>query len=377
MKNGVLIIDTKGKVIDLVDSSEIDSGTIEKYSGILVPGFINTHCHLELSHMKGLVASGTGLMHFISQVVQFRDFPEEEIMEAIAKADQEMYENGIVAVGDISNKTDTVETKEKSPIRYYSFVEMFDLLQPEMTQSSFEQYARVYALQSAANGNLKNVVPHAPYSVSPALFSKMADLQDSSGTVSIHNQETPDEDLFFLEKKGGLIQFYQNMGLRLDHFQANGKSAIRYAMENMNPEVKTLFVHNTMTTSQDIKAAQAWNPRVFWATCPNANLYIENRLPDYTAFVEQAAKMTIGTDSLTSNWQLCILDEMRTIQKFNSSIDFHQLLSWATINGAEALGLDKELGSFEKNKIPGVNLIQLDEFDETIDLSKARVRKLA
>lgn len=112
-----------------------------------------------------------------------------------------------------------------------------------------------------------------------------------------------------------------------------------------------------MTTVEDIQAAQAWNKQVYWATCPNANLYIENRLPNYRYFLDTKARLTIGTDSLTSNWQLCILDEMTTIKKYQSYLPFDTILQWATLNGASALGFENDLGSLEIGKQPGINLL--------------------
>ena len=102
-----------------------------------------------------------------------------------------------------------------------------------------------------------------------------------------------------------------------------------------------------------------WNPKnTFWATCPNANLYIENQLPNYQTFLDAGATVTIGTDSLTSNWQLSVLEEMKTISKYQSYVDFETLLKWATLNGAKALGFERTLGSLKVGKTPGINLIK-------------------
>ena len=147
IEQGVVVIDESGKIEAITPRSEHDPSTVEVYEGVIVPGFVNTHCHLELSHMKAKVDTGTGLIPFISSVVQFRDIPMEEIQQAIERADQEMYEAGIVAVGDISNKLDTASTKEKSAIQYYSFVEMFDFLQDDNAKSTFDGYMEVYALK--------------------------------------------------------------------------------------------------------------------------------------------------------------------------------------------------------------------------------------
>ncbi len=361
IKEGVIVLDDKGTILSIDQRSDHDSTSIEIHKGIIVPGFINTHCHLELSHMKGKVATGTSLIPFISSVVKFRDIPKEEILAAIDQADQEMYDNGIVAVGDISNQTDTVACKQKSKINYYTFVEMFDFLQEDWANNEFEKYLAVYNEHSNENGNKKSCVPHAPYSVSSSLFDLINKTNDDTKTISIHNQETPDENQLFLNKKGGFLDFFKSFNIPFDQFKPNGKPSIHYALAHMNSNSPTLFVHNTMSTAADIQFAQQWNDKTYWATCPNANLYIENRLPNYQAFIDNNARLTIGTDSLTSNWQLSILEEMKTISRFQSYVPFHTLLQWATLNGAEALGYQDTLGSIEVGKTPGLNLLNLDE----------------
>ncbi len=362
IKKGVILLNDDGTVLQIDPRENHDPSNLEIFKGVIVPGFINTHCHLELSHMKGVAPTGTGLLPFLQTVVNFRDVVEEDIFAAIERGDREMYEAGIVAVGDISNKTDTAAIKEKSALRYYTFVEMFDFLQDDWAQKTFEGYKEVYDAQSNGNGNRKSCVPHAPYTVSRKLFQRINETNENGDlTVSIHNQETVHEDNFFLHKTGDFVDFYKRFKIGIDEFQPSGRTSIHYAMENMNPNCRTLFVHNTMTRPEDIRAAHAWGDKIFWATCPNANLYIENRLPNYQIFMDNKAKMTIGTDSLTSNWQLSVLEEMKTIARFQSYVPFETLLRWASLNGAEALGFENELGSIEAGKKPGLNLLDLDE----------------
>ncbi|MCB9265930.1 MAG: amidohydrolase family protein [Lewinellaceae bacterium] len=362
IEKGVVVVNDKGEVLAIENRDAHDPASLEVHRGVIVPGFINTHCHLELSHMKGRVDTGTGLLPFLQKVVRFRDIPMEEILDAIEKADLEMYENGIVAVGDISNKLDTRSQKDKSAIRYYTFVEMFDFMQEENAQKTFDMYKEVYDGQAGINGNRKSCVPHAPYTVSSRLFRLINEANREDGiTISIHNQETEHEDDLFLHKAGGFVDFYESFGFPLSHFKATGKTSIHYALQHMDPGCRTLFVHNTMTGPEDIRAAQAWSDKVYWATCANANLYIENRMPNYQYFIDEGARMTIGTDSLTSNWQLSILEEMKTISHLQSYVPFETLLRWATLNGAEALGFEAELGSIEVGKKPGLNLLNLDE----------------
>ena len=355
LPNGVVITDDDGRILELDTQDKHDPATLDQQPGVIVPGFVNSHCHLELSHMKGKVDTGTGLLPFLQQVVQFRDIPQDEINDAIRQADAEMHANGIVAVGDISNKLDTVDTKDESPISYYTFVEMFDFLQEKNANQTFNEYAEVLHGQSERAENRKSAVPHAPYTVSRELFRLIREANPDDATVSIHNQETAHEDQFFLEKEGGFLDFYERFGFNIEDFKPSGQRSIHYALANMNPNNRVLFVHNTMTQKEDIEAALSWGKNVFWATCPNANLYIENRLPNYRHWLETGARLTIGTDSLTSNWQLSVLEEMKTIARFQSYVPLTTLLTWATRNGAEALGFADQLGTIEPGKKPGLN----------------------
>ena len=125
----VITVDQEGTILQIDELSNHDASSVQHFSGAIVPGFINTHCHLELSHMKGRANTGTGLVPFLKTVVNFRDISMEEILDAIDQADAEMWNGGVMAVGDISNKADTAARKNQSKIQYYTFVEFFDFLQ--------------------------------------------------------------------------------------------------------------------------------------------------------------------------------------------------------------------------------------------------------
>ena len=370
--NGIVVYNDDGLIFDvhqLSESSELDG--IRKVRGVIVPGYVNAHCHLELSHLKGVIPTGTGLIPFIQGVVTLRDFPQDLIDEKIAAGDQEMYDNGIVAVGDISNKIDTAVVKDESKLRYYTFVEMFDFLQEDQAQATFDQYQAVYEGQSASEFNKKSFVPHAPYSVSKSLFSLVNEHNQSGDTISIHNQELAAENEFFINKTGGFVDFYKGFNISIDQFQPIGKSSIHYALQHLKADFRTIMVHNTKSSKKDIAHAQLRNQQTDWATCPNANLYIENTLPNYQDFIDCGAKVCIGTDSLSSNWQLSIYEEMKTIKKYQSKIDDQEIVKWATYNGAQALGYD-DLGRIKKGTTPGLNLIDVKVVEGKFDISKAQ-----
>jgi cytosine/adenosine deaminase-related metal-dependent hydrolase len=260
-----------------------------------------------------------------------------------------------MAVGDISNKVDTARTKKNSKIQYYTFVEMFDFINLALTENTISQYKSVFDGFEIKKGDKKSFVPHAPYTVSKELFKFIEKRSKDSDTISIHNQETPHENQLFLDGTGDFPKFFESIGMSFDYFTPTNTRSINYALENMSKKPKTLFVHNTTCNTDDIEHAIKWNgDKVYWATCPNANLYIENSLPNYKIFLENKAKMTIGTDSLTSNWQLSIAEEIKTIMKYCSYVSFDDLIVWACKNGAEALGFEDRLGTIAKGKQPGL-----------------------
>lgn len=360
VKEGIITYDDQSGEIFSVDApSGRNMEGIEYFPGILIPGFINAHCHLELSHLKGQIPTGTGLLPFLKAVVTLREFPQEFIQQAIEAQDQAMWEAGIMAVGDISNKIDTANCKRKSPIRYATFIEFFDFMQSHLTSKFVSQYLEVYQNFHPKKEDKLSAVPHAPYTVTKGLFSEINKINNSVSIISIHNQETAHEDALFLKGEGGFPSFFKDFGFDFSKFSPTGKHSIYYAMENMNPHLITLFIHNTKTLSTEIMAASQWTKNeVYWVSCPNANLFIENQLPDYTLFLDQKAKVCLGTDSLSSNWQLSILEEIKTLSKYCSYLDFQTLLSWATLNGAEALGMSDTLGSLTPGKNPGILLLE-------------------
>jgi cytosine/adenosine deaminase-related metal-dependent hydrolase len=192
IKNGVLGVNEDGSIHSIL--TEEQAQQLEKvthYEGALVPGFINTHCHLELSHLHGKIEMQTGLTSFIKAILAQRAQPEELMVSAMEKADQEMYANGIVAVGDISNLLISKETKLHSKIQYYTFIELFGFNRPSqpIVADGLELKKDFLPLKSS-------LVPHAPYSVSAQLFQEIAKVTTDEDILSIHNQETQGENEF-------------------------------------------------------------------------------------------------------------------------------------------------------------------------------------
>lgn len=365
----VLITNKDGSIIDLV-AEENAGDDIQHHQGILAPGFVNAHCHLELSHMKGLIPEHTGLPQFILKIVNERHHSEDLILNAIANAEAAMIANGIVAVGDISNNALTIAQKQLGNLAYHNFIEVSGW-KPAIALPRYENALQVYSnfndalnIEQRINSNSKStnisINPHAPYSVSNDLW-ELLQPHFEDGVITIHNQENPAENQLFENGEGDFVGMYQAMNIDQTHFTPTGKTSLLSVLPKMQKARNILLVHNTESTPQDIlfanQQAIQQNQHIHWCLCPNANLYIENKMPPIEMLRRYNVNITIGTDSLASNHQLSILEELKTISTYSPEIPLEELLQWATFNGAKALQLDHQLGSFEKGKKPGLILL--------------------
>ena len=374
IKNGIITVDDAGKIISITDNlSTLDKAIpIEQLQGIICPGFVNAHCHVELSHLKDKMTRRAGLVNFIKEIQTLRGGQsDEKILAAAYAADIEMHENGIVAVGDISNSNVTIPVKAKSKLHYHSFIETFSFL-PERAQEVFD---KALALLNEFKPQSCSITPHAPYSVSKDLFKlikKYAETGDN--LISMHNQECDDENKFFRYKLGAFVDLYKHFGMDISYFKPQARNSLQSVIPLLTTKQKVLLVHNTCTNLKDIYFLKRFETKVNWCFCPGANLYIENKLPKMELFIDQGFNITLGTDSLASNDKLCILSEMKIIQQNFPSIGTARLLEWATINGAKFLGIDDSKGSLEIGKTPGLNLLtNLDGLKITPD---TKVRRL-
>jgi aminodeoxyfutalosine deaminase len=356
VKDQVLVIQESGAIEGLIPAEEAGEG-VQVVEGLLLPGFINCHCHLELSHMRGAIPEGTGLVDFVFKVVSGRHYAEEIILQAIDEAEEEMVRNGIVAVGDICNNTLTIPQKKKNQLSYYNFIEASGWI-PGVAEQRFQRSMELWNAFSELSGRQQQaMVPHAPYSVSENLWQKIVPYFKRR-TVSIHNQEAPFEDELFIQGTGDFIRMYELMKMDPSHFQPSGKSSLQTYFDRLDQAANILLVHNTFMKQPDIDFIQrrSGNPRpeTFLCLCVNANRYIENALPPVDLFRKHACQLVLGTDSLASNRNLSIASEIHTVQEAFPDIPLEELLTWATRNGAKALHMDDRLGSFERGKVPGV-----------------------
>lgn len=351
---GVIVIDDAGVIQDILKSDAgIESGNIEHFEGFLIPGFVNTHCHTELSWAKGLISKANGLNNFIVDLEKAKtNIAEEEKAILISYSLKEMERSGIVAVADISNTFNSISAKKGSSLYFHNFIEIFGSDEKNAEAIFNKALALESDFKAQLPGNSASITPHATYSVSSALFSLISNYNKQ--LISIHHQENEDENEFYKYGTGKLAERRKLFNPEAAEWSATGKSPVESISQYLDFQTKTLLVHNTVSTAEDVEFAQKYFSDLFWCLCPNANLYIENRLPDIEMMISKRCRITLGTDSLASNDELSILSEIKTVLKNFPALTFDEILKWATFNGAGLLGKSATLGSFEKGKSPGV-----------------------
>lgn len=358
IENGIVITDDSGKIMDVINPAiynETVSG-IQKFEGYICPGFINTHCHLELSYLKNKIPQKLGLDGFIRHINQVRNFSKDEILEAIEKADLKMFGEGIVAVGDICNTDNTLKQKEKSKIQYHTFCETYSF-NPDKAEIAFEKAKQNYNKFSNINKRV-SITAHAPYSLSKRLFELISHFaKENNSLLSYHNQESNEENELYINKQGKTLERLTVWGIDYTHFIPTGKSSLISTLPFFSKKNNLLLVHNIYSNAEDIDFASRYSNLIWWCFCPNANIYIENKLPDISIFINKTVPITIGTDSLASNNELSILNEIITLQNNFPDISLVTLINLATINGARFLKMEDKIGSIEKGKKPGLNFI--------------------
>jgi cytosine/adenosine deaminase-related metal-dependent hydrolase len=383
IEGGILIFDNSGEIIDLFEKEKADYeiNDIEIYEGIICPGFVNSHCHLELSYLKGRIPEGSGLNDFIMNLESLKreaGSQNSEVRgqrtELIKKADEEMFREGIVAVGDISNTDATYEIKTNSRIRYHNFIEIYGS-DRRQAKNIFTNALTLFDRFSEISDC--SIVPHSAYSVSKSLFQRIKKFADEKDSIlSMHHQESEDENLYFLNGSGNIPERARHIGLNVSASKPTGLRPLASIIDYLPKENNIQLVHNTVSQEKDIETALKHFINLWWCLCPKSNYYIQKRFPDVQLFIDNKCDITIGTDSLASNDKLSMIEEMKTINKTFPGIELHEILKWATLNGAKFLIMDRELGSFEKGKAPGINLIEDIDLTNLRLTEKSRVRRI-
>ena len=339
--NIVVEVDSSRRIVSVVESDEIDSmAGVEFYPGILIPGMVNLHCHLELAYLRGAIEEQTGFAGFARAIGMVRDkFTIEERLHAASVADSAMWQEGIEAVLDIANDDVVMAVKERSKIEYRTLFELFGLGCDSITKH--QEMAERYTNSS--------ITPHSTYSLQDQMFRGAA--SNNRSTISIHMLESEAETELY-RGQGSLMEWYERMGWECDflHYGSPAQRVVR----SIEPSRNVVLVHGCRATGEDVALiSDHFKDNVTWALCPESNRYISNDRPPVELLRKMGCRIGIGTDSLASARSLSLIDNLRLID----NVPLDEALTWATKGGAEALGMD-HLGEIAVGKRPGLVIIR-------------------
>lgn len=358
--NGFVEYDDDGRIIR-TGVCDDPSGEEVCYRGAIVPGFVNTHCHIELSHLRGKFARKTGMAGFIDQINAMRDTSDRDSrMACIRKWMDILWNQGVSAMGDISNGEESFPAKAASPMYTRTFLEVFGSEPGDCTGvmesvRKLQETAGKYGLDAAPT-------PHSCYTMSPELLTASAAEALKAGYLSYHSQESPEEEQMLLSGTGALYENRRRLGMSTP--PVTGKPSVFYFLDRLEKvhhapfREHILLVHEVCLTEEAADAVLDKFENVYVALCPLSNIFIHDTLPPVELMRRKNMRITIGTDSLSSNTTLDIVKEMHCLQSSFPDISLGEILTWACTNGAAFLGKDRELGTIAAGKRPGIVLIE-------------------
>lgn len=376
----LIVTDEGSKILSVSQFTDKDlkAQDIEYHKGTLIPGMVNAHCHIELSHLKGVFRQATGMSGFINQINELRESVDEQgRLKAMQAEFENFYRQGVVAVSDISNCNESFPLKKEyqKKVYYRTFVELFGTEKAD-SEAILEGGQKV-ADQATAMGLDASVTPHSCYTMSPKLLEITAKRGLESGSISYHSQESQEEEDMIAKGSGALADNYRSRGLSTP--PVTGGTALEYFIDLIAEKDKKVqgrinLVHNVVISQKSIDRAKEALESPFFTICPLSNIFIHRQLPPIDLMMKNNLKICLGTDSLSSNLILDMIREMECLQENFPSLELGQILKWACTNGAELLGKPDTLGSIKEGKTPGIVLLEnLDDFKITKDTKSTRI----
>ena len=339
-------------------SDAIDLGPLA-----ILPALVNAHTHLELSYLRGAIPAGGPFLSWIRAVMAARQrLPNPEdpaILQAARAAIHEARASGTGLIGDISNTLVTVPLLREAAMPGRVFYELLGF----NTQEPARRVGTARAAIDQATGTDTRVrmslAAHAPYSVSPELFSAIQeDLHAHAEDVSsVHLSESLDEVEFIDSGTGAWRELLGELGVWTDAWQAPGASPAGYLIDLGFLDSRVLAVHGVQCSGDDLSRLRALGTTV--VSCPRSNKYVGVGDPPIEAFYAMGVSVAFGTDSLASVGDLNMFGELAHARRLAPRVTARSLLESATLCGARALGFDRRLGSIEVGKEASLIAVRL------------------
>ncbi len=359
--DGAVVVDADGTVLDVGPAVEVlprNAGpTPERVRGVVFPGLVNAHTHVELSSMRGKVPGGQGFVAWVDLLVTLRsEIAPEDDAEGIEAAVSELARSGTVAVGDVTNTLAPVAALSRAGIAGCVFHEVFGIdravVMRRIDGLRAELEARVPSWPSTDLAYAPS--PHTLYTLHLDAARALLDSAEQRGLrPSLHLAEHAAERRAIEHADGPVPDWLVTRVRQRPEWPRRPLFDVAEDVGALRAGV--VLVHLTDARRDELDRVAKSGASV--VLCPRSNLWIGGRLPPLLAVREAGIEAALGTDSLASNTSLDVLAEARALADRFPSVPAWELLKMATWNGARALGRE-DLGRLARGARPGVLCVE-------------------
>jgi cytosine/adenosine deaminase-related metal-dependent hydrolase len=320
--------------------------TVDLGNVAILPGLVNAHTHLELSWMRNQVPPADSMPAWAARLMALRRTVSEEPAVPTVDAAHEVRAAGTAVVGDVTNTLAAFDVLANSELSAAVFRELLGFNAPDPQKAVADAEAQIAALPRLDRLR-PSVVPHAPYSVSPALLRAIGGAT-ANRPLSIHLGESADELQFLRDGTGAWRELLGQLGAWNDRWQPPGCGPVEYLDGLGLVNARLLAVHGTQLDDGELARLAGAHATV--VTCPRSNRWTGAGAPPIERFYASGVRVAIGTDSLASVEDLNLFAEMATVHRLAPGVPADRILASATRDGAVALGFADDYGTIEPGK---------------------------
>jgi cytosine/adenosine deaminase-related metal-dependent hydrolase len=355
--DGAIVVDEGGEIVEVGAAAAVlprhSGAPVDRVHGVVFPGLVNAHTHVELSAYRGRVTGGRGFVDWVDRFVALRaETPAEEETEGITRGVAELESACTAAVGDVTNALGAVHPLARAGVGGSVFHEVFGINRAQVM-------ARVEGLKREIEERVGQwptsdlsyaPAPHTLYTThAEAVRALLESARHHGERTSVHLAEHPAERRAIELGDGPSVAWLLARARGGLDWPLTPLFDYARALGALAPHV--LLVHLTDARESELRAVAASG--AYAVFCPRSNLYIEGRLPPLLAAREAGLAPALGTDSLASNASLDVLAEARALADRFPQVPARELVAMATWNGAQALGRP-DLGRIVAQAKPGI-----------------------
>ncbi len=365
INNGAVIIDDGGKIKYAGQFKDIDGfnscRTIDLGNSAIVPGFVNSHTHLELTHLHKCIKSNGNFTNWIRQLVDEKsNWPESEYALSVQDGIKNSLKSGTTTVVDITRNGFALNELLTSKIRKSLFFEIINF-NPDTAEDTLNDFRELITGINPDDLLSIGIFPHAPYTVSSRLYRECKKVSEALDIeIATHIAETEDEVELLTKGTGHFVSLLKDFNM-LNNWKHPGQSPINY-MKNIGfLENGCILIHCNYLSGDEIDLIEKTNSNVVF--CPRSHEYFRHEDHPFSSLKDRNINLALGTDSLASNDTLSILDEMKFIRKHYRDMKPQDIFHMGTIAGAVALKMDDSIGKLYPGYYADIAVIEFENTD--------------